>query len=59
MLWFVEANADNGICRLGVELELSMGMSEDFEGAIGMGSAEVRVGSGIFGTRPPKDQAVV
>jgi len=40
-------------------LELSMGMSEDFEGAIGMGSGEVRVGSTIFGTRPPKNEAVV
>jgi len=40
-------------------LELSMGMSEDFEGAIGMGSGEVRVGSTIFGTRPPKSEAVV
>lgn len=36
----------------GRELELSMGMSEDFEGAIAMGSSEVRVGSTIFGTRP-------
>ncbi|TPX10561.1 uncharacterized protein E0L32_008447 [Thyridium curvatum] len=34
------------------ELELSMGMSEDFEGAIAMGSSEVRVGSTIFGQRP-------
>ena len=45
--------------ELGTELELSMGMSEDFEGAIGMGSGEVRVGSTIFGTRPPKSEAVV
>jgi uncharacterized pyridoxal phosphate-containing UPF0001 family protein len=47
--------------ELGLEgkLELSMGMSEDFEGAIAVGSGEVRVGSTIFGTRPPKDQAVV
>ncbi|TVY25757.1 Pyridoxal phosphate homeostasis protein, partial [Lachnellula hyalina] len=36
-------------------LELSMGMSEDFEGAIAMGSDEVRVGSTIFGTRPAKE----
>lgn len=36
------------------ELELSMGMSQDFEGAIGMGSDEVRVGSNIFGERPAK-----
>lgn len=39
------------------ELELSMGMSEDFEGAIALGSDEVRVGTTIFGERPPKDQA--
>ncbi|KAF2813838.1 uncharacterized protein BDZ99DRAFT_409944 [Mytilinidion resinicola] len=41
------------------ELELSMGMSADFEGAIRGGSDEVRVGSEIFGTRPPKGEAVV
>jgi uncharacterized pyridoxal phosphate-containing UPF0001 family protein len=40
----------------GRKLELSMGMSEDFEGAIQMGSDEVRVGSTIFGTRPPKEE---
>ncbi|KAE8403558.1 hypothetical protein BDV37DRAFT_133265 [Aspergillus pseudonomiae] len=40
-------------------LELSMGMSEDFEGAIALGSDEVRVGTTIFGQRPPKDQAKV
>jgi len=45
--------------ELGVELELSMGMSEDFEGAISMGSGEVRVGSTIFGERPPKSEAKV
>jgi uncharacterized pyridoxal phosphate-containing UPF0001 family protein len=45
--------------ELGVQLELSMGMSEDFEGAIGMGSGEVRVGSTIFGERPPKSEAKV
>lgn len=39
----------------GRELELSMGMSEDFEGAIEMGSDEVRVGSTIFGVRPKKE----
>jgi len=39
------------------ELELSMGMSEDFEGAIAMGSHEVRIGSTIFGTRPSKADA--
>lgn len=41
------------------ELELSMGMSEDFEGAVAMGSSEVRVGSTIFGTRPPKADAKI
>ena len=41
------------------ELELSMGMSEDFEGAIAMGSDEVRVGSTIFGERPSKSEAKV
>lgn len=41
------------------ELELSMGMSEDFEAAIRQGSNEVRVGSTIFGERPPKNEAKV
>lgn len=40
-------------------LELSMGMSADFEGAIAQGSDEVRVGSEIFGERPPRKEAVV
>ncbi|MBC7280260.1 YggS family pyridoxal phosphate-dependent enzyme [Hoeflea sp.] len=31
---------------------LSMGMSDDFETAIGFGATEVRVGSAIFGARP-------
>ncbi len=39
------------------ELELSMGMSEDFESAIRCGSNEVRVGSTIFGERPAKKDA--
>lgn len=43
----------------GRELELSMGMSEDFEGAIAMGSSEVRVGSTIFGCRPAKADAKI
>lgn len=41
------------------ELELSMGMSEDFEGAIVMGSDEVRIGSTIFGQRPAKSEAKI
>ena len=36
-------------------IELSMGMSDDFEVAIRMGSTSVRVGSKIFGERPPKE----
>jgi pyridoxal phosphate enzyme (YggS family) len=40
-------------------LELSMGMSEDFEGAIRLGSSEVRVGSTIFGQRPAKADAKI
>lgn len=35
-------------------LELSMGMSHDFELAARMGSTNVRVGSSIFGARAPK-----
>jgi pyridoxal phosphate enzyme (YggS family) len=41
------------------ELELSMGMSGDFEGAIRQGSDEVRIGSTIFGERPPRGEAKV
>jgi pyridoxal phosphate enzyme (YggS family) len=41
------------------ELELSMGMSSDFEGAIALGSDQVRVGTTIFGDRPPKAEATV
>lgn len=41
------------------ELELSMGMSSDFEGAIALGSDQVRVGTNIFGDRPPKAEAKV
>ena len=37
-----------------LDLELSMGMSNDFEQAIKQGSTSVRVGSSIFGARPPK-----
>jgi PLP dependent protein len=36
------------------ELELSMGMSADWEAAVAHGSNEVRIGSTIFGERPPK-----
>lgn len=51
---------DNIVKELGLEeLELSIGMSEDFEGAIALGSDEVRVGTTIFGDRPPKSEARV
>ncbi|CAG5150385.1 uncharacterized protein ALTATR162_LOCUS2643 [Alternaria atra] len=53
---------DSVVKELGWEegqLELSMGMSADFEGAVKMGSDEVRVGSQIFGERPAKKDAVV
>ena len=36
-------------------VELSMGMSDDFEVAVQMGSTNVRVGSKIFGQRPRKE----
>ncbi|KAJ2162708.1 hypothetical protein GGF46_000433 [Coemansia sp. RSA 552] len=37
----------------GVDLALSMGMSSDFEHALELGAASVRVGTRIFGARPP------
>ncbi len=40
---------------LNIELELSMGMSSDYEEAIKQGATEVRVGSTIFGARPPRN----
>jgi len=39
-------------------IELSMGMSDDFEVAIKMGSTNVRVGSKIFGERPKKETPI-
>jgi len=38
------------------ELELSMGMSADFEAAVRQGSDEVRVGTTVFGERPAKGE---
>jgi PLP dependent protein len=35
--------------------QLSMGMSADYEVAVQFGATHVRVGSAIFGERPPKD----
>ncbi|KAL8854472.1 MAG: hypothetical protein Q9221_000743 [Calogaya cf. arnoldii] len=53
---------DQVVRELGLEegeLELSMGMSEDFESAVRCGSDEVRVGSTIFGERPSRKDAKV
>ena len=53
---------DKVVKNLGIqesELELSMGMSSDFEAAIEQGSDEVRVGTTIFGDRPAKKDAVI
>jgi hypothetical protein len=44
---------------LGVEpksMELSMGMSDDFEDSIKYGSTNVRIGSTIFGARNYSDE---
>jgi PLP dependent protein len=38
------------------KLELSMGMSADFEPAIRAGAGTVRVGTSIFGSRKTKDE---
>ncbi|RCK56262.1 hypothetical protein Cantr_05578 [Candida viswanathii] len=43
--------------KFNLDLELSMGMSNDFEQAIKQGSTSVRVGTTIFGARPPRQQA--
>lgn len=40
-------------------LKLSMGMSADFKQAIKQGSTEVRIGTDIFGVRPPKNEAKI
>ena len=40
--------------RLGLPW-VSMGMSHDYEVAIAMGATHVRVGTAIFGTRPPRE----
>ncbi|XP_078041874.1 pyridoxal phosphate homeostasis protein [Augochlora pura] len=37
------------------EIKLSMGMSNDYEQAVELGSTNVRVGSAIFGERPKKN----
>ncbi|KAG9024894.1 hypothetical protein FRB95_010929 [Tulasnella sp. JGI-2019a] len=49
-----ERLGSGGDWGVGNKLELSMGMSADFEQAIKVGSGSVRVGTGIFGSRPPR-----
>ena len=44
--WLAACAARHGLAQL------SMGMSGDFEAAIGAGATHVRVGSAIFGARP-------
>jgi hypothetical protein len=40
--------------QFGVPLrELSMGMTSDLEAAIAAGSTQVRIGTALFGQRPP------
>jgi uncharacterized pyridoxal phosphate-containing UPF0001 family protein len=39
------------LCVDELTLELSMGMSNDFEEAVSMGSTNIRIGSTIFGER--------
>lgn len=41
--------------KYNLRLKTSMGMSNDFVDAIKQGSSSVRVGSSIFGARPPKN----
>lgn len=48
--------ASDGNWGVDGKLLLSMGMSSDFEAALKGGSNIVRVGTGIFGTRPTKEQ---
>jgi len=52
-VWGEEDDRDGG--SGGRRLLLSMGMSHDFELALQAGADIVRVGTGIFGTRPPKE----
>ncbi|KAI0649044.1 hypothetical protein C8Q79DRAFT_489415 [Trametes meyenii] len=48
--------AEEGKWGEGGRLLLSMGMSSDFEAALSAGSDIVRVGTGIFGSRPKKEE---
>ncbi|KAJ1556621.1 hypothetical protein HK405_002330, partial [Cladochytrium tenue] len=43
--------------RLGLDMELSMGMSDDYEHAVEQGATNVRLGSSLFGARERKPAA--
>lgn len=45
--------------KYNLNLKLSMGMSSDFKQAIKQGTSEVRIGTDIFGSRPPKNEATI
>ena len=51
-----EFTKDSGRWGVDGKLMLSMGMSSDFEAALKAGSDIVRVGTGIFGSRPKKGE---
>ena len=53
--YFAEMKAihERLMARVGRPIELSMGMTHDFEVAIEEGSTMIRVGTAIFGPRPP------
>ena len=51
--WGEDGGGADG-AEAGRSLLLSMGMSDDFELALSAGADIVRVGTGIFGARPPK-----
>ena len=55
LLYSIRESVSKELSMDAKELELSMGMSSDFEEAIEMGSTNVRVGTMIFGARPPKN----
>ncbi|SCW03699.1 LAFE_0G16270g1_1 [Lachancea fermentati] len=45
--------------KFNTQLKLSMGMSSDFKQAINQGTSEVRIGTDIFGSRPPRNEASI
>jgi pyridoxal phosphate enzyme (YggS family) len=49
-----EKMKDKGLFSTGSTVELSMGMSNDYRVAIEEGATSIRIGTAIFGIRPPK-----